>query len=96
MDSEDICLSVFLCICVGEGMVDKTKPIIPAGFWTSGAQKEILSKYAPSKPNHRGAERDSVKISPGDLGLAGLRKRFCQNKPRGSRTSGAQKEILPG
>lgn len=48
MDSEDICLSVFLCICVGEGMVDKTKPIIPAGFWTSGAQKEILSKYAPS------------------------------------------------
>ena len=24
MDSEDICLSVFLCICVGEGMVDKT------------------------------------------------------------------------
>jgi len=29
MDSEDICLSVFLCICVGEGIGDKTKLMIP-------------------------------------------------------------------
>ena len=77
MDSEDICLSVFLCIYVDEGMVDKTKPIIPAGFWTSGAQKEILSKYAPSKPNHRGVERDFARISPVDIGPSGRSKRFC-------------------
>ena len=30
MDSEDICLSVFLCICVGEGMGGKNKLIIPS------------------------------------------------------------------
>ncbi len=44
MDSEDICLSVFLCICVGEGMGGKTRPMIPFGFRISGAQKEILSE----------------------------------------------------
>ena len=89
MDSEDICLSVFLCICVDEGMEDKTRSIIPAGFWTSGAQKEILSKYAPSKPNHRGVERDFARISPVDIGPSGRRKRFGQNKPRHSRDIGA-------
>lgn len=37
MDSEDICLSVFLCICVDEGMEDKTRSIIPTGFRVIGA-----------------------------------------------------------
>lgn len=32
MDSEDICLSVFLCICVGEGIGDKSKSIYPLVF----------------------------------------------------------------
>ena len=36
MDSEDICLSVFLCICVGEGMGDKNKLSVPSRTCESG------------------------------------------------------------
>ena len=36
MDSEDICLSVFLCICVGEGIGDKSKSIYPLVFTDEG------------------------------------------------------------
>ena len=41
MDSEDICLSVFLCICVGEGMGDKNKLIIPSTFVHRGTDKDF-------------------------------------------------------
>ena len=36
MDREDICLSVFLCICADEGMGDKSRPIIPVVFAGEG------------------------------------------------------------
>ena len=36
MDSEDICLSVFLCICVDEGIGDKSKSIYPLVFTDEG------------------------------------------------------------
>ena len=46
--------------------------------------------------DQRGAERDFARISPGDIRTAGRSKRFCQDKPRRYRTSGAQQEILSG
>ena len=36
MDSEDICLSVFLCICADEGIGDKSKSIYPLVFTDEG------------------------------------------------------------
>ena len=45
MDSEDICLSVFLCICVGEGMGDKIKPSIPAGLRERGYRRQNQAEY---------------------------------------------------
>ena len=45
MDSEDICLSVFLCICVGEGMGDKIKPSIPADLRERGYRRQNQADY---------------------------------------------------
>lgn len=36
MDSEYICLSVFLCICADEGIGDKSKSIYPLVFADEG------------------------------------------------------------
>ena len=46
MDSEDICLSVFLCICADEGMGDKTKSIYPFGF----VQRGLARGFAKISP----------------------------------------------
>ena len=45
MDSEDICLSVFLCICVGEGIGDKSKSIYPLVFTDEGIGDKSKSIY---------------------------------------------------
>lgn len=45
MDSEDICLSVFLCICVGEGMGDKNKLIIPFDLRGRGYRIQNQANY---------------------------------------------------
>ena len=101
MDSEDICLSVFLCICVGEGMGGKNKLSVPSRTCESGYVRQNQVDYTlhlctPSIPGYRGVDKDFAVISLVDTGTSGRRKRFCQNRPRGYRTSGAQQEILPG
>ena len=47
-----------------------------------GAKIIICSCYAPTISEHRGVERDFARIRPSDIGASGLRKSFCQNKPR--------------
>ena len=42
MDSEDIRLSVFLCICADEGMGDKTKSIYPLAFVQRGLARDFV------------------------------------------------------
>ena len=61
--------------------------IAPGSFlWGEIANFCLLD---PRKSVQRGADRDSVRISPGDIGTVGRRKRFCQDKPRGYRKGGA-------
>ena len=45
MDSEDICLSVFLCICVGEGMGGKNKLSVPSRTCESGYVRQNQVDY---------------------------------------------------
>ena len=45
MDSEDICLSVFLCICVGEGMGGKNKLAVPSRTCESGYVRQNQVDY---------------------------------------------------
>ena len=48
MGSEDICLSVFLCICVDEGIGGKNKPIIPSGLPWRGYKRYKQANYTHS------------------------------------------------
>ena len=72
-----------------EGIGGKTRLIIPAGLRERGYRIQNQANYTHWLSDRRGLARDFVGISPGDLGPAGRSKRFCQNKPRGSRTIGA-------
>lgn len=45
MDSEDICLSVFLCICVGEGMGGKNKLSVPSDLRGRGYRIQNQANY---------------------------------------------------
>ena len=94
MDSEDICLSVFLCICVGEGIEFRNKLSVPSRTCESGYVRQNQVDYTRWLLDQRGTERDFVKIRPVEAEPSGCRKRFCQNKSRRYRTIGAQKEIL--
>lgn len=73
MDREDICLSVFLCICADEGMGDKSRPIIPAGLRGRGYRIQNQVDYTRWSSDQRGAAKDFAGISPSDLGAAGRR-----------------------
>lgn len=56
MGSEDICLSVFLCICVDEGMGDKTSYLYPAELVDEGMGDKIRS-IIPTGLRRRGYGR---------------------------------------
>lgn len=45
MDSEDICLSVFLCICVGEGIEVRNKLSVPSRTCESGYMRQNQVDY---------------------------------------------------
>ena len=45
MDSEDICLSVFLCICVDEGMEFRNKLSVPNRTCESGYVRQNQVDY---------------------------------------------------
>ena len=82
-------------VFAGEGIGYKTRSIIPAGLRGRGYRIQNQANYTHWLSDQRGATKDFARISHGDLGPAGHNKRFCQNKPRGSRISGAHQKILP-
>ena len=69
MDSEVICLSVFLCICADEGMGDKSRPIIPAGLRGRGYRRQKQVDYTHWLSRARVWETKSSRLYP--LAFAG-------------------------
>ena len=72
MDSEDICLSVFLCICVGEGMGDKNKLSVPSRTCESGYVRQNQVDYTHRLSRTRVCEIKSGRIYPPAFADAGM------------------------
>ena len=88
MDSEDICLSVFLCIYVDEGMGGKNKLSVPSRTCESGYVRQNQVDYTHRLSRTRVCETKPGRLYPPPLYIGAQIRNFAVISPVDTGISG--------